>query len=137
MADHHYMKHLKTYKDFKEFFPPAVYITVRGQYVGFHAYKDAPDEVAFLRNSHRHIFKWQATISVTHDDRELEFFMVKNHIESQILPFNLTGNLGSCEMQAEFILEGLVNKYGPTRHYIISVSEDGENDGLVEWNTAS
>lgn len=115
---------------------PERYITVRGEYEGFHAYEDAPDEVAFLRNSHRHVFEWQATIEVHHDDRELEFFMVKWQIEREILPFiKVQSNLGSCEMQAESILEGLVNSYGPNRYYYVSVSEDGENDGDVEWHS--
>lgn len=110
-------------------------ITVRGQYVGFHAYEDAPDEVAFLKNSHRHVFKWEAHIEVYHNDRELEFFIVQSKIENLIVPFaTLTGNLGSCETQAERILKGLVNLYGADRWYKVSVSEDGENDGAVIWD---
>ena len=31
----------------------------------------------FLENEHRHMFKVEVKISVTHDDRELEFFLVK------------------------------------------------------------
>lgn len=109
-------------------------ITVRGQYEGFHAYENAPDEVAFLKSSHRHMFKWEASIEVAHDDRELEFFMVKMYLERNVLPFTTMGaNLGSCEQQAERILEGLVNKYGPDRHYLVTVSEDGENDGHIDW----
>jgi hypothetical protein len=110
------------------------YITVRGQYEGFHAYENAPDEVAFLKSSHRHLFKWEATIEVHHDDRELEFFMVKMALEQRVLPFiTMKSNLGSCEQQAESILDGLVNLYGENRVYSVSVSEDGENDGIVDW----
>lgn len=113
----------------------ARYITARGQYVGFHKYEDAPDEVAFLRHRHRHVFKWEATIQVFHDDRELEFFMVKDLIENEILKFTLLqDNLGSCEMQAEKMLMGLLHEYGTLRYYQITVSEDGENDGTVEWD---
>lgn len=110
------------------------YITVKGQYEGFHWYENAPDEVAFLKNRHRHLFKWEACIEVFHDDRELEFFMVKNLILSQITAFTaIPDNLGSCEMQAERILVGLQNAYGTDRYYWVSVSEDGESDGIVEW----
>lgn len=111
------------------------FITVRGDYVGFHAYENAPDEVAFLRNNHRHKFYWEAKIQVLHDDRELEFFIVKNMIETEIIPFTtMQQNLGSCEMQAERILEGLVNAYGDKRTYIVAVSEDNESDGFVIYD---
>lgn len=114
------------------------YITVRGQYVGFHKYENAPDEVAFLKHRHRHLFKWEVIIQVFHDDRELEFFMVKDLIENEILRFTLLkDNLGSCEMQAERMLMGLLQEYGTLRYYQITVSEDGENDGTVEWNPDS
>ena len=122
------------YSEFKEDVALKRYISVRGQYDGFHAYKDAPDEVAFLRHNHRHLFKWTAKIEVLHDDRELEFFMVMKDINVHIMPFLQMKELGSCEMQAEFILENLVNKYGPKRYYSVTVSEDGENDGSIEWN---
>jgi hypothetical protein len=35
-------------------------IQVRTSFVGVHQWKDAPDEVAFLRNLHRHVFKVSA-----------------------------------------------------------------------------
>lgn len=112
------------------------YIEVTGQYDGFHKYEDAPDEVAFLRHNHRHLFKWKATIQVFHEDRELEFFMVLAKINQMIIPFvqvHKGGNLGSCEMQAEFILDGLKNTYKDNRYYKVEVSEDGENTGIVVW----
>lgn len=110
------------------------YIIVRGQYDGFHWYKKAPDEVAFLRARHRHLFKWEAKVQVFHSDRELEFFMVQAAINRQILPFcTQLDNLGSCEQQAERILEGLINAYGPDRNYSVEVSEDGENAGFIKY----
>ena len=122
------------FDEFKEYNCITRYITVRGQYDGFHKWADAPDEVAFLKNLHRHLFKWEATIQVYHDDRELEFFMVQKQINTAIMPFLQMKELGSCEMQAEFILGCLVNEYGPRRRYTVAVSEDGENDGAVEWD---
>lgn len=110
------------------------YITVRHEYPGFHWYEDAPDKVAFLKNRHRHMFKVKAVIEVFHDDRELEFFLVKDDLIRQILAYiTMKDNLGSCEMQAEAILIGLQNLYGDNRYYQIIVSEDGENDGSVVW----
>lgn len=109
------------------------YITVRWQYTGFHKWKDAPDKVAFLRHNHRHKFHAQAQIEVTHDDRELEYFMVLDVIEGQIQPFMFLGDVSSCEQQANFVLEGLKNIYGVDRKYRVDVSEDGENGSGVIW----
>lgn len=110
------------------------YIIVRGQYDGFHKYEHAPEEVAFLKNLHRHLFKWEAEIQVFHDDRELEFFMVQALINREILPFcTQLLDLGSCEQQAERILKGLINAYGTDRSYLIGVSEDGENGARVTY----
>lgn len=127
-----------TFSEFKDQCISRRYITVRGQYDGFHAYEDAPEQVAFLKAMHRHLFKWEASIEVFHDDRELEFFMVQESINRTIIPFlRLQHNLGSCEQQAEIILEGLVNNYGAKRRYIVTVSEDGESDGTVIWQHTS
>ena len=111
------------------------FITVRGDYDGFHWYEGAPEEVAFLKHRHAHLFKWEVTIEVFHDDRELEFFMVRDVIRKEILAFtNMLDNLGSCEMQAERLLQGLINAYGIDRHYTVTISEDGRDDGTCVWN---
>lgn len=114
------------------------YITVKHQYEGFHWYADAPDQVAFLKNRHRHMFHVEATLEVFHDDRELEFFIVKDTLIRQILPFTaLLDNLGSCEQQAERIIEGLINAYGEKRRISVTVSEDNESSGQVIWDPNS
>lgn len=110
------------------------YISVKGQYEGFHTYPDAPDEVAFLRLRHRHLFKWEAAIEVYHHDRELEFFMVKWYLDEAIAQMHaaIGGDLGSCERQADIILEAIRKKWGE-RYIWVEVSEDGENAGVVEY----
>lgn len=116
------------------------YITVKGNYEGWHEWADAPVEVEFLRNEHRHNFKWTVTIEVGHADRALEFFMVRRQLDIDInywLRINKWRHLGSCEMQAEKILDFAKHWYGEDRYYYVSVSEDGENDGDVEWNPDS
>ena len=60
------------------------YIWITTSMEGFHAYPDAPDEVAFLRNRHRHLFHFRVYIEVFHDDREIEFFMFKRDVEKMI-----------------------------------------------------
>lgn len=105
------------------------WIKVKWQFVGFHKYENAPNEVSFLKTKHRHLFKCSAQISVNHDDRELEFFIVQNYLKS-VYADNLC--VGSCEMVAKQIIESLKFMYGENRSYKVEVSEDGENSAIVE-----
>jgi hypothetical protein len=82
------------------------------------------------------MFKVEVKISVTHLDRELEFFLVKWALQEFIKAGNQ--NHKSCEMIATDILEKhLIPAYGSDRYYEIVVSEDGESDGVVEYTPAS
>lgn len=109
-------------------------IVVRTQTEGTHCYPDAPDEVAFLRNLHRHIFHIEAEIEVFHDERELEFFMVKRVIDDHL--YNpLRAPSSSCEQIARNLKKFLQVKYPlPSnirfrkyRTINIKVFEDNEN----------
>jgi hypothetical protein len=110
------------------------YIKVRTQFEGFHHYPNAgsiDDRIQFLENEHRHMFKVEVKISVSHLDRELEFFLVKWALNEFIQDGNQ--NHKSCEMIATDILcNHLLPRYGE-RYYEIVVSEDGESDGIVEY----
>lgn len=112
------------------------YIKVRTEFEGFHCYPDAGNidsRIKFLENNHRHIFKVEVKIGVTHLDRELEFFLVKWSLTDFIKGGNF--NHRSCEMIATDILDNhLIPKYGGGRYYEVVVSEDGESDGIVEHN---
>lgn len=110
------------------------YIKVKTRFEGFHSYPDAPERVAFLKNTHRHMFYIEATIEVFHDDRELEFFLVKEVLDKEIIIYVGLGDLGSCEMIGDKILDGLINTYGEKRYYSVEVSEDGENSGISTWH---
>jgi hypothetical protein len=111
------------------------YITVRTEFEGFHRYPNAGEidpRIKFLESEHRHIFKVEVTASVTHADRELEFFLVKWALRDFIKNGNM--DYKSCEMIATDILEGhLIPLYGADREYTIVVSEDGESDGIVRY----
>ena len=106
------------------------FIFVKGDYAGFHKWDKAPEVVGFLRYPHRHLFKFKTTLLVTHDDRELEFFMVQNEVMLFIQDNFDFKDLGSCEMQAEKIFNFLEKKY-PGRPLTVMVSEDGENGAVV------
>lgn len=117
------------------------FVVVRTEFEGLHLWADAPEEVGYLRSQHRHIFNVEARISVTHNDRELEFIMVKHRINKMISDYveaklaecggdQSKVNLGSCEMMCEHLIEKLFELYGD-RYYEVSVYEDGENGGKV------
>lgn len=110
------------------------YIKVRTQFEGFHFYPNAGEidpRIKFLESEHRHIFKVEVKISVTHSDRELEFFLVKWALEEFIKSGSQDHK--SCEMIATDILGHLQSEYGYFREYEIVVSEDGESDGIVHY----
>lgn len=110
------------------------FIKVRTEFEGYHFYPEAgkiDKRIKFLEHEHRHIFKVEVKISVNHLDRELEFFLVK----WALTDFIKSGNMDhkSCEMIGEDILnQHLIPNYGKDRYYEITVSEDGESDGIVE-----
>ena len=114
------------------------YIVVKNQFEGIHRYKDAPEQVLFLRGYHRHIFNVKTKIEVFHDDRELEFIIVKRAIDNFLKSKteNTEGeywfmeNL-SCEQVARQIYDFLIKQYGE-RKIIIEISEDGENSAVLE-----
>lgn len=115
------------------------HIQVRTSFVGIHFWANAPEEVAFLRHPHRHIFKISATCEVSHDDRELEFFMVRQHIDTFIkgtfnayhanMPDILYLGPASCEMVATMVQTMLADVY--SRPFSVTVREDDENAGIV------
>lgn len=100
-------------------------IIVTYQCDGFHRWAAAPDDVAFLRNKHRHLFKVRVGIPVTHNDRDREFFMERDKV-MDILLNHQWNDAGSCEMIAEKILVGL-----PYAKWA-EVWEDGENGARLE-----
>lgn len=101
-------------------------IVVKTQFEDFHKWSEAPEEVAFLRNIHRHIFFVEVKCIVEHDDRELEFFMVKKQLDYLIKKDIKIMPIGkSCEMMANKIKNILQIKY--KRPFEVSVFEDNEN----------
>jgi hypothetical protein len=108
------------------------YIAVTTDFEATHRYPLAPEGVDFLRYPHRHIFRVRAQIRVTHDDRELEFILVKRFLTKRIREVWDGKDLGqfSCEMMCDQIYSWLVEKYGQ-REMTIEVSEDGENTGIL------
>ena len=112
--------------------PKKAFIIVRGQFEFCHRYKDAPAEVSYLRNLHRHMFNYEVELEVYHDDRELEFIMVKHEIEDYLSDCTSSWlETTSCEQMAQCIGNCLRAKYGFERDLSVSVFEDNENGAKV------
>lgn len=102
----------------------AVVVTL--EHEATHSWPECPiEEVAFLRQEHRHLFKIKATKVVSHDDREVEIIVLKRNIKAW-MDQQLGPRLGtlSCEQIARYLI---------SRFELLSceVLEDGENGALL------
>lgn len=110
----------------------------RTQFKGFHYWPDAPEDVRYLRDYHRHIFGVMVTVDVTHGDRDVEFHNLKQHVDNIIdaMPDGVKYldddmQRWSCERWAEEI--GTVLLADGYDVYAVEVNEDGENGAVVKW----
>ena len=91
-------------------------------------------DVSFLANPHRHIFHFRVWLSVTHNDRDVEFIQFKRWLEK--LYYSNEGVLSldykSCEMMSDDLYAQISQKY-PDREIWIEVSEDGENGSFIKY----
>ncbi len=92
---------------------------------GFHRWLDAPEDVKFLRDYHRHIFEVRLGAEVIDANREVEFFQLKRKVDKFILD-NYEGN--RFEFSCEQIAEALLKEFEAD---FVEVSEDGENGAIV------
>ena len=119
-------------------------IFVRFQKEGIHKYPAAATDphlatgdeydVSFLATPHRHIFHFDVSIEVFHNDRDIEFIQFKRWLENQYSQGILALDYKSCEMMADDLYEQIAIKY-PDRTITIKVSEDNENGATIQYNT--
>lgn len=116
-------------------------IQVRTKFEGVHCYPGAPDEVAYLREPHRHIFGVCVEVEVFDEDRELEFIMLKHMVDGYISNWAIRKNcceLGtsSCESIAINIYKSISKSVyrADERFWKVTVDEDGENGASVEYH---
>jgi hypothetical protein len=91
-------------------------------------------DVSFLANPHRHIFHFRVWLSVTHNDRDVEFIQFKRWLE-KLYSSNegvLSLDHKSCEMMSDELYDTISQKY-PGREIWIEVSEDGENGSFIKY----
>jgi hypothetical protein len=89
-------------------------------------------DVSFLGYPHRHIFHFKVWISVTHDDRDIEFIQFKRWLEKLYAEGTLQLDYKSCEIMSGDLYDTISNKY-PGREVWIEVSEDGENGSFIKY----
>lgn len=114
-----------------EFHTQKTCIWVTFQKEGIHKYPAALDnpalkDVSFLGYPHRHMFHFKVEVEVFHDDRDIEFILLKRELEALFDTKTLQLDFRSCEMIASDLLKYMQDKY-PGRDLTITVSEDGEN----------
>lgn len=107
---------------------------------GTHNWPGCPfDEVAYLRDPHRHMFHIKAYKPVSHSDRDVEFIMLKHQINKHLIgkywssweESEIAAGTGLCEfgaMSCEMIAEELIGEFDLSK---CEVSEDGENGAVV------
>ena len=119
-------------------------IFVRFQKEGIHKYPAAATDpnlatgdeydVSFLATPHRHIFHFEVTIEVFHNDRDIEFIQFKRWLENQYSQNILQLDYKSCEMISDDLYDVIATRY-PGRNVVIQVSEDNENGATIVYNT--
>ena len=121
---------------------PLKMIWVTFQKEGIHAYPAAATDpnlatgdeydVSFLATPHRHTFHFKVWISVTHDNRDIEFIQFKRWLENLYKEGTLQLDYKSCEMMSQDLYDSISNKY-PDREVWIEVSEDSENGSFIKY----
>lgn len=108
------------------------YVMIKTQFEGFHRWEDAPNNVAFLRNRHRHIFYVEVRLSVEELDREVEIILLKKHINEALEFFKVKADIEgwSCEKIASELAQKLLDDYD-SNEVEVTVLEDNENGGGV------
>lgn len=112
-------------------------VGIKFEIEGMHCYPNASanhgDGVKFLEQPHRHLFKFNCKKRVNHDNRDEEFILLKNRVESYIkhntpiIAGTAIYDFGSqsCEQIAKKVLKQFDFEE-------VEVSEDGENYAVVK-----
>ena len=120
-----------------------IYVTLQKE--GIHCYPAAATDinlkteneydVSFLSHPHRHIFHFNVSIQVFHNDRDIEFIQFKRWLENLYKEGTLELNHKSCEMMSDDVYEQISRRY-PNRYIVITVSEDNENGATIHYNVS-
>lgn len=103
-------------------------VIAKVQVEGLHRWPEAFDAVAFLRETHRHVFHIEARAKVQHHDRDIEIIDLGRRIRTYLHDrYGDPMELGamSCEMLAAELVEVFAL-------HTCTVLEDGENGAEVQ-----
>lgn len=102
-------------------------------FTGWHRWKNAPDEVAYLSEYHRHKFGVKAAVFVTHDNRQAEFHTLQTRVDAILgADYYMRHFEYSCEQLAAMIGSQLERLYGYKPAWV-EVDEDSECGARVYW----
>lgn len=109
------------------------WVVVRHAVPGFHRWEHAPENRAYLRATHRHVFHVEVRVEVTHDNRDIEFHDLLDAVADS-LPRNHDWGGRSCETLARIVAERVralmqLPEHRPVR---VSVFEDNEVGAIIE-----
>lgn len=107
-------------------------VTVRWEQIGFHSWPEAAGVRNYLSTRHRHKFFFTLTVTVFHNDREIEFHDLLDMARC-VIPEEELGR-SSCEDLAVRIIEAVVKtnpRSAANRTIRCSVFEDNEVGATV------
>jgi hypothetical protein len=111
-------------------FDDIIWASIKFEREGYHAWPQAPAEVAFLQNLHRHKFYFEVRVQQFGDDRDLEYFLLSRKVQAWFDAQSWEGRT-SCEMFAISIKRYLEGEY-VDRLVQVSVKEDDENGAIIQ-----
>jgi hypothetical protein len=101
------------------------HVWITTSFEAWHRWPDAPKELGYLKQHHRHIFHVKLMKEVTHDNRDIEFHTLKHSVMDRISShYKYAYTSKSCEQMAKELLEYF-------NASMVEVSEDGENGATV------
>lgn len=98
---------------------------------GFHFYENAPEEVSFLKDNHRHTFNFEVRYKVDHLDREREIFICRD----QLIGFLKDAYGTPCvfeNMSCEMIAKELLDMFREDGCYYVKVMEEDTGGAIIE-----
>lgn len=115
----------------------SIWITM--SFIGFHQWKDAPHDVSYLSNLHRHKFGVKVRVPIL-SDREIEFHTLQQQIDKLLHNKSIINTdfpLPSCEgiasiIATQFMIESRQDPRRLSLPWIeVSIDEDGENGSTI------
>lgn len=100
-------------------------VIVKGDFVAFHRWLNAPESSAYLRNYHRHTFTYTVCVPVNGPDREIEFYELAANLRKYVREtFEDQYMDESCEAMAFLIAHYTLGAYPAVSNAAVIVGEE-------------